>query len=70
MYKDGLHSQGSGNSTGVLAACTPETCQHVLRGIVTLSLSGCLTVEVVSMREKNILNKKKIQYLVVVFRRA
>lgn len=38
MYEDGLHAEGAGYSTGVLAARTAKTRQHVLRGIVTLSL--------------------------------
>lgn len=38
VYEDGLHAQGAGYSTGMLAARTAKTGQHVLRGIVTLSL--------------------------------
>ncbi len=40
VYEDSLHPQGSGNSAGMLATCTPETRQHVLRCIVALSLWG------------------------------
>lgn len=40
VYEDGLHAQGSGNRAGVLAARTPETCQHVLRGVVALGLES------------------------------
>lgn len=38
VYKDSHHAQGSGYSTGVLATCATKTGQHMLRGIVTLSL--------------------------------
>lgn len=44
MYEDGLHAQGAGYRTGVLAPCAPKTGQHVLRGIVTLSLRRCREV--------------------------
>lgn len=38
MYEDGFHAEGTGYGTGVLATRTAKTRQHVLRGIVTLSL--------------------------------
>lgn len=44
VYKDGHHAQGSGYSTGVLATCTTKTGQHMLRGIMTLSLKGWLVL--------------------------
>lgn len=44
VYKDGHHAQGSGYSTGVLATCATKTGQHMLRGIVTLSLKGWLVL--------------------------
>lgn len=44
VYEDVLHAQGTGYSTGVLATCAAKTGQHVLRGIVTLSLRRCREV--------------------------
>ena len=38
MYEDSFHPQGSSNSTGMLATCTSETRQHMLRCIVAFSL--------------------------------
>lgn len=42
--EDGLHAEGSGYSAGVLATCAAKTGEHVLRGVVTLSLKGCREV--------------------------
>lgn len=41
MYEDGLHAQGAGYSTGVLAARAAKTGQHVLGRIVTFGLRRC-----------------------------
>lgn len=41
MYKDSLHPEGLGNSTSMLATCTPETCQHMFRCIMALGLWWC-----------------------------
>lgn len=45
MDEDGLHSQSSGYGAGMLAPCTSEACQHMLRRIMTLCLLGLVKDE-------------------------
>lgn len=57
MYEDSLHPQGSSNSTGMLATCTSETRQHMLRCIVAFSLRGDGEEEEELERKKEINNR-------------